>query len=753
MNPLFRIPIRLQLIIIVAIVALPAAGIIIDSGFRQRNHAINHARRDTQILVERVASEQRILVDSIRQLVVSLAELPEVKEKDAAKTNLFLKKILKLHSNFTGIVIADRTGAIWASAEPFTSPISNYGRRHFKNALASGQLSSGEFQLGLVSHKANLDMGYPYKNNHGDIIGVITVGIDLQYYRTILQRTQLPNRANMILVDHKGVILFRAIDPENYIGNFSNPILFKRMFEGPDANTSIEVGVAGDPQERYVSYQKLRLEGESSPYMYVRVGIPVKSVLSQVKTHIIKNLSLFTFVLALALFLSWFVGKRSIVDRITLLKITSRSIADGNLQVRVSDLVKGGELGELGESLDIMAQQLAAREESLSDSQRFLNTIIDTEPECVKLLDADGRVQMMNPAGLKLIDAESFEQVKGQSIYPLITTEYRDAFVKHASNVFEGLSGNIEFEAVGFKGRRVWLDSHAVPFRNDIGEIVSLLGITRDITDRKLAEKSLIEKQHQLEDINMYLEKRIEDAVTDSRKKDQILIQQGRQAAMGEMISNIAHQWRQPLNTLALIVQELRMTYGRVEFTQESLDANVNKAMGLINNMSKTIDYFRNFFKPSKKKCVFKVIQVVDKILKLIEPSLKNMNIDIVVGTSKDAEISEIDGYENEYSQVLLNIIINSKDSFETRNLDMQKVITITVYKEDNKSVVTIADNAGGIPEDIIDKVFDPYFTTKGPDKGTGIGLYMAKTIIEKNMGGKLTVRNTDDGAEFRIEV
>ena len=124
------------------------------------------------------------------------------------------------------------------------------------------------------------------------------------------------------------------------------------------------------------------------------------------------------------------------------------------------------------------------------------------------------------------------------------------------------------------------------------------------------------------------------------------------------------------------------------------------------------------------------------------------INIEVIVTDDPD-----IIGYANEYSQVLLNILLNCKDAFEESSIDRQRVITITISKENNKSVVTIADNAGGIPENIVDKIFEPYFTTKGPDKGTGIGLYMAKAIIEKNMGGSIIARNTADGAEFRVEV
>jgi C4-dicarboxylate-specific signal transduction histidine kinase len=609
----------------VLIVALPGAGIMIYSGIQERNHAITDARVDAQRLVDRIASEQQILAASALQLVVSVSQLPEVKEKDAAKVNQFLKQILRLHPKLTILFISDDTGAIWASAEPFANPITIYDRRFFKNAIARGQLSSGGFHVSRILGKPIFTLGYPYKNNSGKIIGIIGAGIDLEDYGPLLERTRLPNRSDLILMDYKGFILFGTTGYGESIGKQFNPVLFKKMLNGPEGDTLTATGLDGDSEQRYhISYQKLRLEGEQSPYMYIWVGIPDESVMSQANKQIVRNLSAFSLVLVLSLLLACLFGKRSIVDRIVLLKRASRSLAEGDLHRRVSDLVKGGELGELGESFDAMAQQLASR------------------------------------------------------------------------------------------------------------------------------EKSLVEKQQLLERYNLSLEQRVSEAVSDLRKKDQALIQQGRQAAMGEMIGNIAHQWRQPLNTLGLVVQELQMTYGCAEFNKESLEASVKKAMGLISHMSKTIDSFSNFFKPDKEKIPFSINETVAMALSLIKPSLTSLNIETEIVAIDDVSIN---GYQHEYSQVLLNILLNCRDAFDGGNIGSQRVITITASTESNKSVVTIADNAGGIPEDIIGKVFDPYFTTKGPDKGTGIGLYMAKTIIEKNMSGRLTVRNTADGTEFRIEV
>jgi PAS domain S-box-containing protein len=233
------------------------------------------------------------------------------------------------------------------------------------------------------------------------------------------------------------------------------------------------------------------------------------------------------------------------------------------------------------------------------------------------------------------------------------------------------------------------------------------------------------------------------------REKEQMLLQQSRQAAMGEMISNIAHQWRQPLNALGLTVQQLPLFYDLGEFTREFLEKNVNSSMKLIQHMSKTIDDFRNYFRPDKEKVKFYLSESITDTLSLVNASFKDQNIDIEIIAKHDAVIY---GYRNEFAQVLLNILNNARDALIEREIKDPRV-TITICEESNRAILTVTDNAGGIPEENLSKIFDPYFSTKGPQAGTGVGLYMSKNIIEKNMGGTLTVRNIGDGAEFRIEV
>ena len=238
-------------------------------------------------------------------------------------------------------------------------------------------------------------------------------------------------------------------------------------------------------------------------------------------------------------------------------------------------------------------------------------------------------------------------------------------------------------------------------------------------------------------------------AQAELREKELMLLQQSRLAAMGEMIGNIAHQWRQPLNLLGLLAQDLTMTYRKGGFDPGYLEEAVRKMLKTIRHMSQTIDDFRNFFQPFKEKVDFRVVEIVAKTISLLEGSLNQQMIKTTVVSEHDPVVN---GYPNEFSQVLLNVMINARDAFLAKKV-AKPSIAISIDQLERRCLVTITDNAGGIPEEIIDRIFDPYFTTKGPDKGTGLGLFMAKTIIEKNMGGTLSARNVGGGAEFRIEL
>jgi len=290
-----------------------------------------------------------------------------------------------------------------------------------------------------------------------------------------------------------------------------------------------------------------------------------------------------------------------------------------------------------------------------------------------------------------------------------------------------------------YAGEKDFFDQQHVVLLRQMGEDVSFaLDYLSREARRQKAERAL--REETLERLR---------SVQALREKEQMLLLQNRQAAMGEMIGNIAHQWRQPLNTLGLFTQRLGFFYGTPSFNKEFLDTSVAKSMEIIQYMSRTIDDFRSFFSIEREKSEFSVNEAVNKSLSLVEAGFKERRI--IIDREESGEVM-IHGFPNEYAQVLLNIFSNARDAMNERTVEFPR-IKIVIGAENGVSVLIISDNAGGISEDIIGKIFDPYFTTKGPQLGTGVGLFMSKTIIENNMGGRLSVRNTAVGAEFRIEV
>ncbi len=239
----------------------------------------------------------------------------------------------------------------------------------------------------------------------------------------------------------------------------------------------------------------------------------------------------------------------------------------------------------------------------------------------------------------------------------------------------------------------------------------------------------------------------------ESRQKEQeaMLIQQSKMASMGEMIGAIGHQWKQPINILGLILQDILDTYQFNEMNEKYLKDIVDRGLAQIDFMSDTIDDFRNFFKPNKEKIKFDVIKPIEDIIRILSIQFKNRSIKITIIRDENCEYTTTFGYPNEFKQVVLNLLNNSKDAFEEQNI-RNKTITISILNIDSKLILKFRDNAGGISTEMLNKLFKPYSSSKG-DKGTGIGLYMSQMIIEQNFKGKIGAINIDDGAEFEIEL
>ncbi|HYA85913.1 MAG TPA: PAS domain S-box protein, partial [Nitrospirota bacterium] len=491
--------IRAQLLLLAFIVAIPAVAIIVYSSIHVREEAIYDARIETQQLADNIAAEQQNLISAARQLITALAQLPDVKEQNRDRVQPILRDILKLNDQYSDIFIADQNGLVWASAIPIKSPFIVSDRRYFKNAVASGQLSTGEFIISRVTAQPVFSIAYPLRNERGAIVSVIVVGFVLDAFKHVLERARLPSNTSFVLLDHKGIILYRPISPAEYIGRQFNPEQFKQMQEGPDVYTYSNVTtISGD--ERILTYRKLQLPGEQSPYMYIRVGIPITVVLADANKMLKRNLAIFTSFLVLAVFFSWVVGKRSIADRVTLLENASRNLAGGDLHIRVSDLVGGGELGRLGQTFDAMARQLSQREQALVESERNYRDIFNSTTDAIFVHDVEsGNILEINKTVEELY-GYSQEDILHRTVQELSsgTSPYslREALAWIRKTFNEGPQ-HFEWLARRKNGELFWTE--VVLSATRIGGAGRVLAVVRDITERRHAEEALRQRDELLQ--------------------------------------------------------------------------------------------------------------------------------------------------------------------------------------------------------------------------------------------------------------
>lgn len=308
------------------------------------------------------------------------------------------------------------------------------------------------------------------------------------------------------------------------------------------------------------------------------------------------------------------------------------------------------------------------------------------------------------------------------------------------------------------------VEVHATPI-GDAGDTL-LYSIIHDITDRKQAEEELKRRTMQLEDLTQNLGQKVAEETELRRTGEAILFQQAKMAAMGEMLGAISHQWRQPLNALGLIVQNIGTAYDYGELDQVSIEKAISKAMSQIKHMSRTIDDFRSFFKPDKRAVTFDAAEAVGQVLLLLSAQLEANDIDFrltchthqksfhTVSEIAVCQEKTVRGHKNEFEHVILNLIQNARDAIvERRRQDRnfsRGTLSIDFYYEDGIVVLEVSDNGGGIAPDVIDRIFEPYFTSKEAAQGTGVGLYMSKVILER-MHGKLRAENSTQGAVFTI--
>lgn len=275
------------------------------------------------------------------------------------------------------------------------------------------------------------------------------------------------------------------------------------------------------------------------------------------------------------------------------------------------------------------------------------------------------------------------------------------------------------------------------------------LNLEGEIAERQKLQEELQLEQRELATLNADLERRVTEELAKNREKDHQLLQQERLVVMGELLSALSHQWRQPINNVGLLIQQLQLAHAEGSLTSTAIDGFSTESLAIINALSRTLDDFRNFFQEDRQPTSFDPVARVEVVVNLARPTFEANGIQLDFQGEGDTRIT---GHCNEFTRALMTILGNAREVLQRRQIAAPRII-VRCTAQDGHAVVTIADNAGGIPQEAIERIFDPYFTTKFMSQGTGLGLFMCKTVIERVMHGSLTARNTAEGAEFKIEI
>ena len=343
-------------------------------------------------------------------------------------------------------------------------------------------------------------------------------------------------------------------------------------------------------------------------------------------------------------------------------------------------------------------------------SDKYFEFFFNNTIEGILIIE-DGFIKDINKSMLDILKYENKDEIIGNLATGILIPSISHKYIEHNNRSFEEVS-------------LITKDGKTIP------AIIKIINAKKDNKNHKI----------------VFIQN-----LSDLKEKESLLIEQSRLAAMGEMISMIAHQWRQPLSSIGAAVSNLKFRINMNDYEKSSFNKKLDDIESYLKYMSLTIDDFRNFFKENKSKELTNITYIVELALDMLFDTFEKNNIEIE--NKKNKKIENIFLYKNELLQVLINILSNAKDAFEEKNLEKNKKITIEYKDLKRVQEIIISDNAGGIPEGIIDKIFNPYFSTKSNKNGTGLGLYMCKTIIEKHFEGKINVLNKKNGVCFRIMI
>ena len=390
--------------------------------------------------------------------------------------------------------------------------------------------------------------------------------------------------------------------------------------------------------------------------------------------------------------------------------------------------------------------------QELFDSKKKLSDIITNINDFIWEMDINLKYTYLSPQIESILGYKSHELLGNTpfDIMPkdeaLKISKFIENIVKTSKPIIQLTNKNIHKD-----GHIVYLETSGNPILDEHNQVVGYRGSDRDVTQKINSQKIIDENFKQIKILNKQLKVEVFDEIEKNRKKDMQLFAQSKMASMGEMIANIAHQWRQPLSAISTLASGVKVKQEFKLLKTEDIPKTMDEIVHFTEQLSKTIETFMNFLKEKKEFRNVSINKTIQDSINILISSLNNNNIKIInnLNIKEDNTLNTIPG---ELQEVLINILNNSKDALLEKNI-INPTIIITLIQNKKELIIQIEDNAGGIPKNIIDKIFDPYFTTKHATNGTGLGLHMSYRVITESLKGELYAENINAGVTFYIKL
>ncbi|MBU1565729.1 MAG: response regulator [Proteobacteria bacterium] len=726
--------IRNKLALLILLTVAPCLAILVYTGIEQRRHLIGMARSDVLLLTRSIAEAQKAITRSTQQILSTLSQTPTMQVMEPNACSAVLGEVLEKNPDYSNLVLVDLKGDVIASGKPFVAT-NLADRKHIKEALEKNDFAAGEYIVTRVG-TANpaFAFAYPVSDKEGMPKAVLATTIKLDVFSNFYDDSQLPERSFVAITDSKGVRLFYypAQEKTNPLGKPIQETTWNIASKGGEEGLFFSTG--SDGLRRVLAYVKIHLPHEDSPYLYVWAGVPESHVLAPANTAMIRNVLLLFLVSVISLFISWVIGRKTLIRPIQQLVVLAQKFGKGEFEARSEQPAHAGELGMLTTAFHDMAASLALSRKELEESDQRFKTVADFAHDWEYWVDQDGTFIYSSPSCKRITGYASEEIVSDpELVFKMVKPEYAEMVRRHFFNESKENTADLllEYPIVTKSGEEVWVEHNCTPVYDAEGNYAGRRGSNRDITDRKR-----VEKEHQI----------LSEQLQQARKIESI----------GQLAGGVAHDFN---NMLSVI-----LGYGNIILEKTPADDPLYEyAREIVAAGKRSASIIRQLLGFARKQTIVPRVlglnESLEEMLKMLR-RLIGEDIDLIWHPSP---VWPVFMDPSQLDQILANICVNARDAIggvgrvtietEKKTFDEASCSEHSGCIPGDFVVLVISDDGKGMDSDTVSRIFDPFFTTKEMGQGTGLGLATVYGIVKQNNGFINVYSELGRGTTFRIYI